>query len=193
MSEMKGNKENAFNGQQKDSAQKETLAVSASTTVSLEKQHSRPLLKETFRREVSQRPWSFCVQTLSSKEAGRIRHAVCQNYKCNFGEKCVFRHTEVDCQSIKPKKSGGKGSVALLEISKQLGCVFQDFEPSKSKSILRKGMKFLGPKRSVYFSKGTRHAKNRESKGPSQGVIHSNPHERNPMHQHLNADLRKKP
>ena len=40
----------------------------------------------------------------------------------------MFRHTEVDSQpKKKPKKSGGKGSVALLIESKPLGCVFQDF------------------------------------------------------------------
>ena len=40
---------------------------------------------------------------------------------CKFGETCVFRHTEVDRQpSKKPKKSGGKGSVASFQNSKQL-------------------------------------------------------------------------
>ena len=77
---------------------------------------------------------------------------------CKFCENCVFRHTEVDSQpSKKPKTSFG--NVALLKISKQLGCGFQDLEPPKSKSISRKSTRFLGPKRSV------------ERKGPSQGVI----------------------
>ena len=35
----------------------------------------------------------------------------------------------------KMKKIGCKGFVALLMNSKQLGCVFQDVEPSKSNSI----------------------------------------------------------
>ena len=48
--------------------------------------------------------------------------------RCKFVEKRVFRHTEVDSRpSKKPKKSGGKGSVGLLNHSKQMGCVFQDF------------------------------------------------------------------
>ena len=51
-----------------------------------------------------------------------------------FGEKCTFKHKEVDSQpNKKPKKRGGKGSVALLKKSKQLACVFQDVEPPKSK------------------------------------------------------------
>ena len=62
--------------------------------------------------------------------------------------------------------------VAFLEKSKQLGSVFQDVEPSKSKWILRKGAKFLELKRSMQFSKGTaRPVKIRERKGPSQGVL----------------------
>ena len=38
----------------------------------------------------------------------------------------------------KTKVTGGKGFVAILKNSKQLGCVFQDLEPPKSNSILRK-------------------------------------------------------
>ena len=45
---------------------------------------------------------------------------------------------KVDSQpSKKSKTSGGQGS-GLLKKSKHLGCVFQDTEPPKSKSILRK-------------------------------------------------------
>ena len=50
------------------------------------------------------------------------------------------------------KKIGCKGFVALLMNSEQLGCVFQDVEPSKSNSILRKSMKTLRPKHTVKFS-----------------------------------------
>ena len=53
--------------------------------------------------------------------------------------KVHFRHKEVDSQlNKKSKKSGGQGSVALLKNSKQCGCVFQDTEPPKSKSISRR-------------------------------------------------------
>ena len=73
-----------------------------------------------------------------------------------FGEKCILRHKGFDSQpNKKPKKNGGTGSVVLLKNSKLLGCVFQDVEPPKSKSILRKSTQFLGIKRSVQFSKGT--------------------------------------
>ena len=78
----------------------------------------------------------------------------------------------------KEQKTSGKGSVALLKKAKHLGCVFQDTEPPKSKSIVRNGKKSLGPKRSVlffFFSQRVRYntLKNRERKGPSQGVIHT--------------------
>ena len=65
-------------------------------------------------------------------------------------------HREVDSQpNKKPKKTGGKGSVALMMNSKQLGCVFQDVEPPKSEFILPKVPHFLGRKRSKHFSNGT--------------------------------------
>ena len=57
-------------------------------------------------------------------------------------ENCSFRNREVDSQRNKrPKKNGGKGSVALLKNSRHFGCVFQDVGPPK----LRKGTKFWGP------------------------------------------------
>ena len=44
MSASKGHKENAINGKQKDNAQKETLAVSATMRESVENQRAHPLL-----------------------------------------------------------------------------------------------------------------------------------------------------
>ena len=109
---------------------------------------------------------------------------VCLNHKsesgCKYGDKCRFRHTEVDGQpSTKSKKGGGKVSVALLKKSFQLGCVSQDYDSRKS--TLRKGRK-LGSNHAVKFSKGTLHQiKIRERKGPSRGVLQKcGPHERNP-------------
>ena len=73
------------------------------------------------------------------------------------GDKCRFRHVEVDVQpGKKSKKSGGKGSVAFLKESRQLGCVSQDSYPRRS--ILREKGK-LGSSHSVKFSMGTRHKK----------------------------------
>ena len=93
--------------------------------------------------------------------------------RCKPSDKCLVRHAEADSQrSTKSKKSGGKGSVPLWKKAIHLGCVFQDTEPSKSKSIFRKSTKSMGLDRTVCFSKGTlHHTKVRESKGPSRGVI----------------------
>ena len=82
---------------------------------------------------------------------------MCQNYKsqsgCKFGEKCSFLHSKFDRHPNKrPKKGGGKGSVALLKNATQLGCVVQDVEPLKNKSVLRKGTKLLGPTRCLQCS-----------------------------------------
>ena len=93
---------------------------------------------------------------------------VCLNYKsetgCAYGKKCRFRHVEIDGQpSKKSKKSGGKGSVALLKESIQLGCVSHDSHPRKS--VLWKDGQ-LGPKHTVKFSMGPwHHLKDRERKG----------------------------
>ena len=55
------------------------------------------------------------------------------NYKsdsrCKHDDKCRFRHVEPSKQS---KKSGAKGSVALLTESTQLGCASQDCHPKQS-------------------------------------------------------------
>ena len=77
------------------------------------------------------------------------------------------------------RKSDVKGSVVLLTESIQLGCVSQDYHPKKS--TLREEGK-LGSNHTVKFSKGTWHhvKKNRERKGPSQGVVQKcEPQERN--------------
>ena len=62
------------------------------------------------------------------------------------------------------KKNDDKCAVAMLKITRQLGCLFQDMEPPESSSTLRKSTKVLGPIRRVHFSKATRHHENiRES------------------------------
>ena len=99
---------------------------------------------------------------------------VCVNYKsesaCKYGDKCRFRHAEADAQRSKmSKKSGVKGSVALLKESIQLGCVSLDSYPRKS--VLHEEGK-LGSRHAVEFSKGAWHQRKiLERKGPSRGII----------------------
>ena len=44
----------------------------------------------------------------------------------------------MNSQAKRSKKNGDKSAVAVLKNTRQLGCVFQDMEPPKSSSILRK-------------------------------------------------------
>ena len=68
----------------------------------------------------------------------------------------------------------------MLKIALQLGCVFQDMEPPKSSSILRKSSNILKPIRCVRFTEAVvRHANIRDQ-NPSLGMIcPSDPHQRN--------------
>ena len=89
---------------------------------------------------------------------------------CRFGEKCSYAHRQVDEQPSKmSKKNGHKCAVAMLKHeqhdrtgrpvvydssnTRQLGCVFQDMEPPKSSSILRKSSDIRKPMRCVKFTK----------------------------------------
>ena len=75
----------------------------------------------------------------------------------------------------------GNFAVVFLKNTRQLGCVFQDVEPPKLSTILRKSTDILKPVRYVRFTKAVlRHANIRDQK-PSLGVIcPGDPHQRNP-------------
>ena len=99
-----------------------------------------------------------------------------------FGENCSFAHRQVDEQPTKRSKENvDKCAVALLKITRQLGCVFQEMEPPKSSSILRKSSNIRKPIRCVRFTKAVvRHADIRDQ-NPSLGMIcPGDPHQRNP-------------
>ena len=101
---------------------------------------------------------------------------------CRFGEKCSYAHRQVDEQpSKRSEKNGNKSAVAMLKITRQLGCVFQEMEPPKSSSILRKSSNILKPIRCVRFTEAVlRHADIRDQ-NPSLGMIcPGDPHQRNP-------------
>ena len=119
----------------------------------------------------------------------RISHVIigilpCVESGCDVGEKGILRHEEVDSHtSRKPKKSGGKGSVALLRKSKQMGCVFQDHRATDIQVDFTEGHTILGTEaQRALRSQGTlRHVKIWKIKGPSQGDFSIlNLHERSP-------------
>ena len=162
-----GNMERVINGKNKDSARRETLAVSATLRIRVEKQHTRLLMVQNrrlqttgqvFREEISK-----TVQKTTTVDIVRIRHVIFgilpgvnttkHNRDAHSVKSASLCTERLTVSLTRNRKNGGKGSVVLLKNSKQLGCVFQDIEPPKSKSILRKGTTFLGPKCSGKFSK----------------------------------------
>ena len=101
---------------------------------------------------------------------------------CRFGEKCCYAHRQSDEQpSKRSKKNGDKSAVAMLKSTRQLGCVFQDVEPTKSSSILRKSSNILKPIRCVRFTEAVLRHANIRDQNPSLGMIcPGDPHQRDP-------------
>ena len=83
--------------------------------------------------------------------------------------------------SKRSKKNGDKSAVAMSKIARQLSCVFQDMEPPKSSSILRKNSNILKPIRCVRFTEAVLRHANIRDQNPSLGMIcPGDPHQRNP-------------
>ena len=101
---------------------------------------------------------------------------------CRFWEKCSYAHRQVDEQpSKRSKKNGDNSAVAILKSTRQLGCVFQDMEPPKSTTILRKSSNTLKPIGCVRFTKAVSRHANIRYQNPSLGMISpGDPHQRNP-------------
>ena len=64
-------------------------------------------------------------------------------------------------------KNGDKSAVAILKITRQLGCVFQYMEPPKSSSILRKSSDIQKPIRCIQFTKAVLRHDNIRDQNPS--------------------------
>ena len=109
---------------------------------------------------------------------------------CRFGEKCSYAHRQVEEQpSKRSKKNGDKSAVAMLKKdeqhyrkerpvvydhssnTRQLGCVFQDMEPPKSSSILRKSSEIRKPIRRAKLTKVVLRHANIRDQNPSLGMI----------------------
>ena len=101
---------------------------------------------------------------------------------CRFGEKCSYAHRQIDEQpSKRSKKNGAKSAVAMLKETKNLCCVFQDVEPPKSSSILRKSSTMRKPIRGVRCTGATL----RDARVPDQNpsldkICPGEHHQRNP-------------
>ena len=113
---------------------------------------------------------------------------------CKLGEKCSYAHCQVDEQpSQKSKNNGDRIAVAILKLTQQLGCVFQDMEPPKSSSILRKSSSIRKPIQRVKFTKAVVHHANIRDQNPSLGMICKVIlNSVAPMLQHLRIGLKKR-
>ena len=149
---------------------KETIGVSGTISISVQVQYSRILLRDLFcgsMRKMHREPgvreaeaqvgkWLDCRARITSKERAPLhsmKNGILQNAcstsptrDADLGEKSSYAHRQVDEQpSKRSQKNGDKSAVAMLKITRQLGCVFQDMEPPKSSSILRKSSNIRKP------------------------------------------------
>ena len=120
---------------------------------------------------------------LHSVKNGILRSArsTSQKKDADLG-KIALAHRQVDEQpGKKSKNNGNKSGVAMLKITRQLGCVFQDTELPKFSSILGKSSHTQKPIRCVRFTKAVLRHANIRDQNPSLGMIcRGDPHQRNP-------------
>ena len=150
-----------------------------------------------------------CPARITSKElapihfvkSGTLQNACSTSRRkvADLEKNALTRMTRLKKSQTKSKKNGDTSAVAMSKKdehhqttgrpvldayspnTRKLGCVFQDMEPPKSSSILRKSSNILKPIRCVQFTKAvSRHANIRDP-NPSLGMIcPSEPHQRNP-------------
>ena len=136
--------------------------------------------------------WLDCSAKITSKKLAPIhsvKNGILQN-ACSTSPKmdadleksaltCTARLKNSQAKGL--KKNGDKSAVAMLRSTRQLGFVFQDMEPPKSSSILRKSSNIRKPIRCAQFTKAVvRHANIRDQ-NPSLGMIcPGDPRQRNP-------------
>ena len=110
---------------------------------------------------------------IHSVKSGILQNACPTSPRMDAGAgKCSYAHRQVDEQpSKRSEENGDKSAVAMLKVTRQLGCVFQDMEPPKSSSILQKSSNIRKPIRCVELTKAVvRHAHIRDQ-NPSLGMI----------------------
>ena len=118
----------------------ETIAVSATISISVEKLHSRIRLRILSCSRMREKhrepevpgegaPVGECIDGLARITSGTCNNSICKKwhppeclfYKtksgCRFGEKCSYAHRQVDEQPIRSKKNDDKSAVAMLKKS----------------------------------------------------------------------------
>ena len=137
--------------------------------------------------------WLDCRARITSKElvpthsvkSGTLQSACSTSPKMDANlEKNAVMHTARLMNSLAKglkRMNGDKSAVAFLKITRQLGCVFQDMEPPKSTTILRKSSNTLKPIRCIRFTKAVLRHANIRDQNPSLGMIcPGDPHQRDP-------------
>ena len=183
--------ENVGNGKLTGSVRKETVAVSDTTWMSVQNRHCRIRLRILSCSRMSENhrepevpevkvPVVECLDgfaRITSKELAplhSVKNGILQN-ACSTSPKidaglwksALMRIARLTNSLAKGfKKNGDKSAVAMLNITRQLGCVFQDMELPKSSSILRKSSNILKPIRCVRFTEAISRDQN-----PSLGMI----------------------
>ena len=163
---------------------------------------------EVLEAEAQVGEWLDCRARITSKELAplhSVKNDILQNacstspkMDADLGKSALMHIARLMNSLAKgPKKNGDKSAVAMLKKNehhhrfgrlvknayssntRQLGCVFQDMEPPKSSSILRKSSNIRKPIRCVQFTKAVvRHANIRDH-NPSLGMIcPGDPHQR---------------
>ena len=109
--------------------------------------------------------------TLSVK-SGTLQNACSASPRmdADLGKSALVRIAKFEEQpSKRSKKNGDKSAVAVLKITRQLGCVCQDMEPPKSSSIFRKSSSMRKPIRCVRFTKAVVRRADIRDENPSLG------------------------
>ena len=145
-----------------------------------------------------------CCARITSKELAplhSVKNGIHQNAcstnpqrDAGLGQSALIRIARLmNSPSKRSKKNGDNCAVAMLKITRQLGCVFQDMEPPKSSSILQKSSNTRKPIRCVRFTTAVLRHANVRDQNPSLGMIcPGDPQQRNPNAQNLRIGLKKR-
>ena len=124
------------------------------------------------------------LATTRSAKSGILQNACSTSPKMDASlVKSALMHTVRLMNSLAQglQNNGDKSAVAMLEITRQMGCVFQDMEPPKSTTILRKSSNVLKPIRCVRFTEAVLCHANIRDRNPSFGITcPGGPHQRKP-------------
>ena len=151
----------------------------SSTQQSVKNMHRETGVPEA---EVQLGKWLDCRARIASKELTPSSSSTSPKMDANL-EISALTHTArlTNSPARSPKRMVTELQWLYWRIHDNLDCVFQEMEPPKSSSILRKSSNMLKPIRCVQFTKAVlRHANIRDQK-PSLGIFcPGDPHQRNP-------------